>query len=298
MRSTEHVAASARVLTVESSDGLSTRGRIIAGFLTVILLFGLGIGLAFADALPTLGGRADTGATPTHSDPQRAGVPRADASTTAGTEVLPASVVTAQWDGPAVHLDWTGAEYARAETTFIGDRTASPGDRVERTLNVVNAGPGAGVASVTLDLAEVIPPGAANPRLAEDVTLFWNIGGVTGSDTFAALHSADRVSVAELAVPAGETVPVTVGFAMDAAVEGSRADGADSTILSFDVGVNLTGETTPPEPPKLAITGAAGLFALISIAAALILLGVLLVVLRRRRRDRDEDAAISETLPG
>ncbi len=297
MRTIEHVAAPARVLTVDSSDGLSTRGRIIAGFLTVLLLLGLGVGLAFADALPTLGGRANTSGAAASPDPERKGLSRADASTAAGTEVLPASVVTAQWDGPAVHLDWTGAEYARAETTFIGDRTASPGDRVERTLNVVNAGPGAGVAAVTLDLAEVIPPGAANPRLAEDVTLFWNIGGVTGSDTFAALNSADRVSVAELAIPAGETVPVTVGFAMDAAVEGSRSAGGDSTILSFDVGVNLTGETAPPETPKLAITGATGILALICIAGALILLGILLVVLRRRR-DTREDAEISESFPG
>ncbi len=286
MGSTTHVAPGARVLSVDTDGGLSTPGRIIAGFLTVLLLLGLGVGLALADALPTLGARSSDGRAPASAEAARTG-----AGSTAASDTHPSSVIVAEWDGPAVHLDWRGAEYARAETTFIGDRTAVPGDRVERTLNIVNAGPGAGVAAVTLDLAEVIPEGAANPRLADDVTLFWDIGGVTGSDTFAALNTSDRVSVAELAVPAGETVAVSVGFAMDAAVEGSRAEGADSTVLSFDVGVNLTGETSPPEPPTLAITGATGVIALVCIAGGLILLGVLILLVRRRRR-REEVAVL------
>lgn len=270
-------SASAAVLTGRGAGTISPRGRFIAGILTVLLLLGAGVALAMADALPIFGGRAPNA---TGLDaPARSGVGPAPS----GADVLSPSVVAAEWDGPAVHLDWTGAEYARAETTFIGERRASPGDRVVRTLNVVNAGPGDGVAAVTLDLSEVIPEGALNPNLAHDVTLFWDIAGVTGEDTFAALNSRERVNVAEVAVAQGATIPVTVGFAMSSAVESSQAAGADSTLLGFDVGVNLTGETEPFEPPTLAITGAAGIFALLCIAAALVLLGMLLFARRRNR---------------
>ena len=270
------------VLTVEGAGGLSSRSRLIAGVLTVILLLCGGVALAFADALPTLGGRAQSVAAADAAAAAAAPVRLGTGTPAGGAEALPAAVVAAEWDGPAVHLDWTGAEVARAETTFIGDRRAAPGDRVVRTLNVVNAGPGDGVAAVTFDLAELVPEGALNPDLAKDVTLFWDIAGVTGEDTFAALNTRERVSVAEVAVAPGATVPVTVGFAMDTAVETSNASGADSTVLSFDVGVNLTGEREVPTAPTLAITGT-GLLALLCIAAALVLLGVILIVVRRRR---------------
>lgn len=283
--------APAAVLAVDGAGGLSPRSRFIAGVLTVLLLLGAGVAIALADALPIFGGRAqNVAAAGSAADvPTRSG----SGASPAGAETLSAAVVSAEWDGPAVHLDWTGSEYARAETTFIGERRASPGDRVVRTLNVVNAGPGDGVAAVTLDLSEVIPEGALNPDLAQDVTLFWDIAGVTGEDTFAALNSRERVSVAEVAVAQGATVPVTVGFEMAAAVETSNAAGADSTLLSFDVGVNLTGETEPFEPPTLAITGATGVFALLCIAAGLVLLGVLLIA-RRRRRAEEELVTVSD----
>lgn len=280
----QHNRAAATVLTLDAGSGLSPRARLIAGILTVALLLCGGIALALADALPTLGGRAQS-VTATGSETMPARLDSGAAQP--GAETLPAAVVAAEWDGPAVHLDWAGAEYARAETTFIGDRRAAPGDRVVRTLNIANAGPGDGVAAVTFDLSEIVPAGALNPDLAHDVTLFWDIAGVTGEDTFAALNRGDRVSVAEVAIAQGATVPVTVGFAMAAAVETSNAAGADSTVLSFDVGVNLTGERDAPAPPVLALTGT-GLLALICIAAALALLGFLLLVRRRRRTEEAE----------
>lgn len=279
--------AGSTVLAVKSSHGLSPRGRFMAGILTVLLLLGTGVALATADALPTLGAKAQNAS---GDNAQNASSPARSGSGAAqeGADILPASVVSAEWDGPAVHLDWTGAEYARAETTFIGERRASPGDRVVRTLNIVNSGPGDGIAAVTLDLAEVVPEDALNPHLAQDVTLFWNIAGVTGEDTFAALDSEGRVSVAEVAVAQGETVSVTVGFAMDAAVETSNSARADSTVLSFDVGVNLKGELEPPVTPTLALTGATGLIALLCIAGALVFLGFLIVSKRRRVRENEE----------
>lgn len=273
--------SAATVLTVDGHGGLSARGKFIAGILTVLLLLGAGVALAMADSMPMFGGRANavtTGGAP--QSPERLGT----GTTVAGASALPAATVQAEWDGPAVHLDWTGAEYARAETTFIGERKASPGDRVTRTLNVVNAGPGEGVAAVTLDVTELVPEGALNPELAKDVTLFWDIAGVTGEETFEALKAGDRVTVAEVAVQQGATVPVAFGFAMDAAVETSNASGAPSTELSFDVGVNLTGETSTPE---ISVTGGTGVLALICIALALLLIGFMLVVAKRRREEDD-----------
>lgn len=281
--------AQAPALAVETLRGLSPRSRVIAATLTFLLLVSGGIALALADALPTFGGQAKSvpaGGT----DLSPAGGPLCTGSTTqAAAEALPATVIAGEWDGPAVHLDWAGAEYARAEATFIGDRRASPGDRVVRTLNVSNAGPGEGVAAVTLDLSEVIPQGSLNPHLAQDVTLFWDIAGVTGEDTFAALNTSDRVNIAEVAIAQGATVPVTIGFAMDAGVETSHAAGAGSTVLSVDVGVNLTGETTP-DVPSLSLTGASGGLVLLFLAAALVLVGV--VLFARRRPREDEQARI------
>ena len=273
-------------ITLDSRDGLSTRGRAIAWVLAMLLLVISAIALAAADALPITGARAQSSA-PASSEsllPNRLGGIASDPS---AVPVDP-RVIEATWDGPAVHLDWTGAEYARAETTFIGDRVASPGDRVVRTLNVVNAGPGDGVARVTIDLSEIVPTGAKNPDLADDVTLFWDIDGVSGEERFSELVPLGRAHVAEIAVPQRETVQVTVGFEMDAAIETSKAQGSDSTVLSFDVGVELTGETEPPAMPKLSVTGAAGILALIGFALALLLIGWLLLALRRRAPHCDE----------
>ena len=273
-------------ITIDSRNGLSTRGRAIAWVLAILFLLTSAVALAAADALPITGARAQNTA-PANSGtsiPDRLG---GIASNPSATPLDP-SVIEASWDGPAVNLDWTGAEYARAETTFIGDRVASPGDRVVRTLNVVNAGPGNGVASVTIDLSEVVPEGAHNPRLADDVTLFWDIAGVSGEERFSALVPAGRAHVAEIAVPQGDPVQVTVGFEMDAAVDTSQALGAESTVLSFDVGVELTGETEPPVIPALSVTGATGILALIGIAVALLLIGWLLIALRRRHQRCDE----------
>lgn len=287
-----------QVLRVHAGGARAPRSRAFAWALTVlILLLGAAL-LAYANALPLSGSREqrvparDTlapQATPLSGEalpgasaaPDRVGATPSDS----GATPLDATVVQAEWDGPAVHLDWTGAEYARAETTFIGDRLVSPGDRVVRTLNIVNAGPGDGVASVTIDLSEDVPEGALNPDLASDVTLFWDIAGVSGQETFAALVPAGRARVAELAVEPGATFAVTVGFEMDAGVETSQAAGAASTVLSFDVGVELAGET---DTPSLTLSGAAPALLAAAIALGLLLLGVLLVAVRRRAQECDD----------
>ena len=273
-------------IALTTRTGQSTRGRALVWMLAILLLVTSAIALAAADALPITGARAEKTA-PANSEtlpPNRLGGVATDPS---AVPVDP-SVIEATWDGPSVHLDWTGADYARAETTFIGDRLVSPGDRVVRTLTIVNAGPGNGVATVTIDFAEVVPEGAQNANLADDVTLFWDVDGVSGEERFSALVPAGRANVAEIAVAKGDPVQVTVGFEMDPSVETSKAQGADSTVLSFDVGVELAGETKPSLVPKLSVTGATGILVLIAIAIALLLIGWLLLSLRRRSYRCDE----------
>lgn len=281
-------ATHAGVIYVEARGGLSRRGRAIAWILAILLIVGCTVTLAAANALPITGGRAQDSVTAAqgNSAVQRDGTgagattPR---TTAQGDTTLSSSTIEAEWGGSAVHLDWTGTGYARIATTFVGDRLASPGDRVVRTLHVVNAGPSDGVAKVTIDLSKQIPAGAANLDLADDITLFWDVAGVTGTESFATLLANGRVAIAEVAVPQGGDVAVTVGFAMDSAVQASRALGVDSTLLSFGVGVELGGNTEPQVAPKLAMTGLTGVLVLSVIAAALLAFGLVLLLKRRRR---------------
>ncbi|MBC9955033.1 hypothetical protein ICM05_10355 [Leucobacter sp. cx-42] len=289
--STEHLDGqpARTVLTVATNGGLSARGKVLAAVLTALLLLGLGVGLAMANALPVLGGRAvsETQAG-TATDPERLGT----GTVTQGAHVVGAEAIQAEWDGPAVHLDWTGAEYARAETTFIGTRTASPGDAVRRTLLITNAGPGDGVAAVTLDVTELIPEGATNTHFSDDVQLFWSIDGVVGEENFTVLKTGDRQTVAEVAVTQGATIPVMFGFSMDEDAAAPQLAGGPSVDLSFDVGVNLTGNT---DTPPLVVTGGTGAMLLIAIAVALLLIGWFVIAAARRRTAEEQSTTVVES---
>lgn len=257
-------------------SGLGPRGRMSVALLTAAILLMVAAVGAAAGALPTLGVRGGdaAGVGPDH---------RSARPTSSGGEV--ATVVEAQWEGPAIHLDWQGVPYARAEASFIGDRVAVPGDRSARTLDVVNAGPAVAVMTVTMDVDEHIPAGANNARLGEDITIFWEVAGVVGRQNFSALAADTRVELAELTLNSAETAQVTVGFEMPHEVERSRSLGAESALLRFDVGVEMRGDAvTTPRPPALAVSG--GQLALAAVAAAVVLtlLGLLLALRRRDRR--------------
>lgn len=270
---------------------LSPRGRVLVALLATMLLV-LGAG-----ALTALG------MTPITADRTAAGSGGAT-----GTGPASAPLIPAQWDGPTVHLDWTGRSYATAEATFVGDRVVSPGDRVQRTLTLSNAGPSGAVLHVELAVGEDVPAGARNPELAEAVDLFWDVAGLTGSQPFAVLLDDDDHTVAEIEVPQGGTVAVTVGVQMSAAVTEHLAAGADSTVLDFQVTARMQGDEVPVDPTPaptpsvspaaggqtneagsvrpagaLAVTGAQVLAVLV-VAVGLVLLGWLLLVRRRRAR--------------
>lgn len=205
--------------------------------------------------------------------------------------------IVAQWDGPTTHLDAVGGTTTTIETTFVGERTVSPGDRVQRTLDLVNAGPDAGTLSLTIDVDETIPELAANPDLADQVVLFWDVAGVAGSQSFATLLRSDggRTRVAEIQVPAGGQAPVTLGFSVDRELTADRSAGLPSTVLTFDVLVEVRGETAR-QAGALAITGSSVAGAVLGVVA-LVGAGLLLVAAARRRRCGECGSATSRSRP-
>ncbi|WP_345751538.1 signal peptidase I [Microbacterium rhizophilus] len=288
--------------------GLSRSGRALAGLLALIILLVAAYGVVSASGATVFG--AATGADVLGGGSVRAGsggaypvapaeAPGAATSVSGETAAVPGdtssgeAAIVAAWDGPTVHLDWRGDGVATAEASFVGDRVASPGDRVARALRIGNAGPAAAVMTVSLGLAEEI--NSANPELGERIELFWSAGGVEGAATFARLRALDdggAVVVAEVRVPQGAETTVTMGFAMPADVGDQGALSSD-TVLSFDVIARMQGDTGEPAepvadelPPLLAVTGsdAALLIGLAAVGGLILLAGLIFLFARRARR--------------
>lgn len=280
-------------------DGaLSTRARVLAWLIATVLLIGGAGVLAAAGLTPLTGARtttttsttaADTTSGTTTGSTDTTGNAATGTTTGTATDSTVDGAIHAEWDGPTVHVDWTGEEYATVEAEFIGDRVAAPGDRVTRTLNIANDGPSDAVMTVELSVGQDLPAGTANADLAEAVDLFWDVAGVTGSERFAVLLDQDRPTIAEVAVPSGQTARVTLGFELPADVVDHTNAGADSTALQFQVQARMQGETTGvvPSTPDLAITGAqvAGVALLV---LGLLVVGWLLVLIARRRTRCDD----------
>lgn len=277
-----------QVVDLSAGDALSPRGRRLAWVFTLVIVL-TGLAVLSAVAGPQL-----TGSTPA-SGGTAAGDTEGSGTTDGTLAVLADPVgevrdgaIQAEWDGPVTHLDWQGRTYATAAASFVGDRVASPGDRVQRTLLIGNAGPSDAVMTVALITQSSGPDGAED--LGRSVDLFWDTAGVAGQERFATLVGAGGQGqvVSEVAVAHGATVPVTVGFTMPAEVTAHQ--GTDDTgVLEFQVVIRLQGDTAAAPPlPGLAITGAQ-VAALIALALVLAGLGWLLWLLARRRRPRCED---------
>ncbi|WP_147794678.1 hypothetical protein [Cellulomonas sp. Y8] len=314
--------AQPQVVRVDGS-GLSRRGRTLAWVLALVLLLTGAAALTAVGLTPINGapltdpavgspgssgssGGADGGGAAAAAATGREADEGDDASergVTGSDGTVVDGALVGEWDGPTVHLDWSGQRYTTVEADFVGDRVASPGDRVERTLTLRNAGPEDAVLSVDLLLDQTVPAGSPNPGLGEAVELHWDVAGVEGSERFAVLHSERRPTIAEVRVPEGDTVPVTVGFTMPPA-ETAQRGGDGSTTLHFRLLAQLQGETdvepgpVPPEPEPvdpeepvapepapdggLAVTGSQLLGAVL-ILLSLLLAGWLLAALGRRR---------------
>lgn len=295
-----------------AEGGLSARGRALAWVLALVLLVVGGGALSATGLAPIfgervadatragggLGGGAGSGGAPVGT--ATAGTESTGAGSAGSDGVAPAAggavgdgAIAAEWDGPTVHVDWTGDRYTTVEADFVGDRVASPGDTVQRTLTLRNDGPVGAVLSVGLLLDQDLPADSPSPDLGRAIDLFWDVAGITGRDSFRTLHDAGHPTIAEVRVEQGGTVPVTVGFTMPAEETGQRG-GAASTV-QFRVVAQMQGDTDVqpevpgPEPDEagpvggggLAVTGAQLLGAVL-VALGLLLVGWLLV--RRRRR--------------
>lgn len=287
------------------AGGLSNRGRVIAWLIAMMLVLTAGFAVVSASG-DTLTGRAPSLAQEAASAEvaesgsgddaavDAASGSGASADGTATGTVLDDAIV-AEWDGATTHLDWRGDGYETAEASFIGSRIASPGDQVQRTLSVGNAGPSDAVLTISLVLAQQVPELAQNPDFADHIQVFWDVAGVQGSELFSTLQERDGAQpvVARVKVAQDADVAVTVGFRMDVDDEGARALGEESARLSFSVLARMAGDVTvapqpaPEVPPILALTGLqlAALIMAAALALGLILAGILLVTRRRRRCD-------------
>lgn len=273
-----------------NSDGMSRSGRVSAWLIAVsLVVIGL-LSVVNSNAAVITGfpvpavAPAAAPANAANSAAGQTGVATAAPATTAGTAGTPGAqtvddAIQAAWDGSTTELDWTGKAYASVDATFVGDSVASPGDRVSRTLTIGNAGPSAGVMSVMLVVDQTIPAFADNPDFAQDIDLFWDVAGVSGNESFARLLAAQNSAtpVAQVQVPQGASVPVTIGYTMSAGVTADRNGGTASTDLSFQVRVQLQGDTQIA-PPTLVSTGGAVL-SRVGFVAGLSGAGVLLVLL-------------------
>ena len=217
-------------------------------------------------------------------------------------------VMESSWDGATTHMAWDGTKYTTVEASFVGDRVAAPGDRVQRTLDVVNNGPSGAYMTVSLAVSQSVPPQAPNTSLANDVSLFWDVAGNKGQAKFAdLLKSPDGVTMVTTGVPVvqGATSPVTVGFAVSPGLTADKG-GTASTVLSFDVLVQLQGDPdvlpgpspapmptptpTPGSPPTAATGGSvverSSLLVVLLMAGAVLLAFVPRVPTRRDATDQ------------
>ena len=296
MNATDTMLTSAIAERYLVDRGLGSRRRRSAFILLVVGLLTLLIAGASAAGALVLDGRPEASTdTMVGSDASRVGAALPSAGSTAASidrttsgQVDDRDRIRARWDGPTVQLDWRGKTYASTEASFVGDRVASPGDRVVRTLDVKNAGPSAAVMSVALEVDQRVPASAVNDDLAQHIILFWNVDGVHGESSYAALlrgGSEARHLVAELRVARAGVTPVQVGFRMDRAVTAGRRLGHPSTVLPFNVIVRMHGNTPDPGG-HLAATGLSRYALPLAVLGALLLLiGLALVAARRRTCD-------------
>lgn len=295
---------------LDHPDGeLSRRGRVIAWLLAGALLLTGAATLTASGITPITGEQTtarQTTAGQTTSGQTSGGMSGTDAAagfttTRDGSDANAANAtvandtIVAEWDGPTTHVDWRGMQYTTVQASFVGDRVASPGDLVQRTLTIENAGPGGAVLAVSLRANQEIPALAANPDLAKDVDLFWDVAGITGNEVFDTLLTDTEHTIAEARVDQGETVQMTVGFTMPAEVTTSQSAGGESTLLTFDVLVRMTGDSTSevlgtevePESGSLAITGSQ-LAGIALVVVGLVLAGWLLLAIARSRPRCDD----------
>lgn len=183
--------------------------------------------------------------------------------------------------GPTLNLGWTGRTYTTTETSFFGDRIVSPGDRIARSVRVVNTGPTG--AALRAHITDVAVSGA----LEDVVNISWRADASSGGSTFGVVRAGDQMIVADLPVGQGGTLTLTLILEFPiGSTEQSQAS-VEQTMIAFDV-LFVLEETVPVDPPGpidvLPPTG--GIIALGALVAGLVAVsaGTPLVVRAAARR--------------
>lgn len=272
---------------------LTRRGHALALIVALLIVVATVMLAVAAGAVPLITDSAGAGTrTSTMPFVTNAGSVPADGTGRTGGGLTVESAegaIVGEFDGPTVHLDWRGNPFVTFEANFIGERVIVPGDRVHRTLRLQNDGPGDAVLTVWFTKFQEIAETTLNPGLARDVTIFWEIAGISSEESFAALYARaliamDEVAVAEVQVGRGEAVAVTIGVAFGADITTDYRAGEISALLYFNVNAHMQGELdTVAGAPPLPVTGAR-VIGLLALTAALVILGWLLVAAARRRR--------------
>jgi hypothetical protein len=194
------------------------------------------------------------------------------------TPGTPGEYIGSTWRGDTAHLDWRGGTYSTSEASFVGHRVTSPGDRIERTLDVSNNGPSGATMTVWLRLDMSVyeagvytpaapHPAAYDPAYCRDIVFHWQVGGLAGasSDTCSliAAHQAtdttgaladpaatgNGIEIGQVWVPRGGTAAVTVGASKSAAVTHQHQDSPGADVHAFDVLIAMQGDTDPSPTP-------------------------------------------------
>ncbi|MDR2704058.1 MAG: hypothetical protein LBB58_06935 [Cellulomonadaceae bacterium] len=159
-----------------------------------------------------------------------------------------------------IALDWAGNQVASpGGDTIVGERVLIPGDRILRTIDVVNAGPTDAVLSAALTL---IPGGrrdsAGEEDFAQAVQFFWalaaggssggnsaGIANITGTAPVGELLADSGVFLSNVLAPRGKVNQLTVGIELPDSINDHFA----GALPNFALTISLTDPT--PEPPSI-----------------------------------------------
>ena len=163
---------------------------------------------------------------------------------------------SSQWVTERIHLNWQQEQTLwTSDDSFIGQRTVVPGDRIQRSLEVQNTSSTGATMSVRLHLRTDIPEITNNPELANDIEVFWDIGGVQASAPWSWIqenHTDDEwFEISARHVETQVAVPITIGVALAEDISDHAHLGEASTLLSFHLSVTMQGDADVPLLPDL-----------------------------------------------
>jgi len=178
----------------------------------------------------------------------------------------------ATWASPnhlVIDFDGTPQAVTTGQDAFVFDLQAIPGDAVFRTLTISNTGTADGALDLlVLDATMGQPGGAVNQVLADESNIVWRFqGGSAGQVPFAAaMNQVELITMPDttqhsshlldtVALPAGSSVDLDLGWALPINATSGNRDGAASVTLSFDVLLKLYDiQVTPTPSPTLSPT--------------------------------------------